>query len=366
MHQYLQLMLSRQFLLLSGFFLLNALISCRAVRPEIEKGFYYWKSNEYGLKDEELNLLKDLQVRKLYIKFFEVHPDVLFDAIPASKTSVHLWNYSSSWNEDSLLVRTMNNLEIVPTVFIKNSALEKLSETGVDSLADNIFFLVDKNFRERIKSMETFAEIQLDCDWTENTKDRYFRLLTAIKNISGKIISCTLRLYPYKYPGKMGIPPVDKVTLMCYNLLNPMESEDQNSILDANELEKYLKGSNDYPVHLDIALPVFSWMQLYQNNQFAGIMDPGNLQLKGAIKNTGGLWYEVQQDIVIGDTYLRIGDKLKLEDVNENTLRDAISLLKKHLELDEKVTVSFFHLDVKNISKINHEKLSGFYTDFGK
>jgi len=359
-------MLSRYFLIFSGFTLLNLFISCSAAKPEVERAFYYWKSNEYSLEKEETNLLRDLQVQKLYLKFFEVHPDIVFDAVPAAKTSVHIWNYSVSQAEDSLLAKTMNNLEIVPTVFIKNTALENISEAGIDSLADNINFLVNKYFKERIKSGAKLNEIQLDCDWTAGTKDRYFRLLTTTKKLSGKLISCTLRLYPFRYPEKMGIPPVDRVTLMCYNLLNPLESDSKNSILDTRELESYLKGSKDYPIHTDIALPAFSWMQVYQNNQFAGIIDPENPDLQPVIKKVSELWYEVQQDIVIDDLYLRIGDKLKLEDVNEKTLSESITLLKKHLKFDEKVVVSFFHLDTKNLSKFNNEKLSDFYSDFAK
>lgn len=110
-----------------------------------------------------------------------------------------------------------------------------------------------------------FGEIQIDCDWTLKTKVNYFAFLNALKKISHKTISCTLRLYPFKYPEIMGTPPVDKATLMCYNLTKPLESENKNSILDNNELRSYLKNTEKYPIHLDIALPLFSMM--YQNGR---------------------------------------------------------------------------------------------------
>ncbi|MBK7469002.1 MAG: hypothetical protein IPJ43_20660 [Saprospiraceae bacterium] len=61
---------------------------------------------------------------------------------------------------------------------------------------------------------------------------KLFLFPTKLKSISDKEISATLRLYPYKYTDNMGVPPVDKVMLMCYNLLNPLENLKQNSILD--------------------------------------------------------------------------------------------------------------------------------------
>ncbi|WP_338410833.1 hypothetical protein [uncultured Flavobacterium sp.] len=42
---------------------------------------------------------------------------------------------------------------------------------------------------------------------------------------------------------------------MCYNLLNPLVSKKQNSILDVDELSQYLNVTSKYPLHLDIALP---------------------------------------------------------------------------------------------------------------
>ncbi|MEM0544143.1 hypothetical protein WFZ85_16275, partial [Flavobacterium sp. j3] len=93
--------------------------------------------------------------------------------------------------------------------------------------------------------------------------------LKKLKEISKKEISCTLRLYPYKYPDKMGVPPVDKVMIMCYNLINPLENENKNSILDLAELESYLISVPKYHKHIVIAFPIYSWMQVYLNKRFS-------------------------------------------------------------------------------------------------
>jgi hypothetical protein len=187
-----------------------------------------------------------------------------------------------------------------------------------------------------------------------------------LKKLSGKSLSCTLRLYPYKYPNLMGVPPVDKVMLMCYNLIGPFESENENSILSAEELEKYLAGVKKYPLHLDIALPVFSWMQVFHDDNFAGIISEGEIDVKKDLKEIKPLWYEVRADQQVGSVYLREGDKIKFEEVKEETINSAIALLKENIEFSDTLTVTFFHLDETALKKYPYETLDGFYADFSR
>lgn len=333
----------------------------------VQRSFYFWKNNSSFLSPEELNALRDLKNQKLYIKFFEVDKSDAFGTIPIAKTQLRLDDYSHKYyfEQDSLLAKVMLAQEIVPVVFVKNEIFYSITDSSLDALADNMNFLIGKYYNERMgKAGFSYKEIQVDCDWTIKTKDRYFYLLKALKKISGKTLSCTLRLYPYKYPKLMGIPPADKATLMCYNLINPLESEDQNSILDTEELEKYLAGAAVYPLHLDIALPVFSWMQVYQGNSFAGIISAGELDRKSDLKLIKPLWFEVEQDKVAGGLYLREGDKIKFEEVTTQTIDRTISMLKDKIAFDDTLTVTFFHLDGATIKNYSNETLSGFYTDF--
>ncbi len=349
----------------SIFFLLFCcflLISCKNQEIKVERAFYYWKNTAHNLNKEELNYLKTVQAQKLYVKFFEVETDKVYGAIPSAKSQLHIENY---FEHDSALGKTLSNLEIIPTIFVKNEALRHPSKGSLDTLAKNVLFLINKQYKEKIKNSNSgYSEIQIDCDWTAKTKDNYFYLLEAIKKLSGKTISCTLRLYPYKYPDIMGVPPVNKVTLMCYNLISPLGNEDKNSILNNRELESYLRKAKKYPLHVDIALPVFSWMQIYQNNHFAGIINPGENEIK--LKQTKPLWYEVQQDKETDNLYLREGDQIKSEEATAKMIEEAISMLKKHLSFDETITVTLFHLDNMNLKKYNNETLSRFYTDFNK
>lgn len=331
---------------------LSAVVASCSHKPEhVEKAFYYWKNNEYSLDDEEREL-DSLGVKKLYIKFFEVEKDEVMGIIPVAKTDLHFYN-----NEDSL--------KVVPTVYIRNDIFKGTTHSALDSLADNVSFLIDKYMKDyRFERLGKTDEYQMDCDWTISTKDNYFYFLKKIKELSKKQISCTLRLYPYKYPDKMGIPPVDKVMLMCYNLIDPLAKNNKNSILDVEELSAYLDTDAAYPLHLDVALPVYSWVQVYQNDHFRKVLYTDTNNIKNILKPGKRLWYEVKKDTVINDFYMRVGDKVKIEDISTADLHRAIDELKKHIRFAPDITVSLFHLDKEQISRFSHEEIKSFYSRF--
>ncbi len=331
--------------------LMFCLISCKNKIENVERAFYYWKSDSWRIDDAEDSIINNTETKKIYVKFFEVEHNELMGNVPYSKNRVRFYN---------------ENIEIIPTVFIKNEVFTKSSLKDLDLLADNINFLISKITKEEVDDVVKINELQMDCDWTLKTRDNYFYFLKKIKNISNKKISCTLRLYPYKYRDKMGIPPVDSVTLMCYNLLNPLESKKQNSILDVDELSKYLNVSSKYPLHLDVALPIYSWIQVYQNNQFKGVVyNDIEYVIKNATK-IEPLWFEMNADITIDNYYLRVGDKLKYEEIDKQTIHKAIEILKKNIDFDQTTTVTLFHLDDSQLKKYSNEEISNFYTAFSK
>ena len=154
--------------------------------------------------------------------------------------------------------------------------------------------------------------------------------------------------------------------LMCYNLLNPLENPKQNSILDVEELSKYLNVSSKYPLHLDVALPIYSWMQLYQNNQFQNVLYNNHDYLLKNMKKIDNLWYEVTEDVSVDNNYIRVGDKIKYEEVSKETINKAIKLLRKNIDFDPFTTVTLFHLDNAPLQKYTNEEIISFYTSFTK
>jgi hypothetical protein len=320
----------------------------------VERAFYFWKNKVYRFSNKEDTLLKKLKIKKIYIKFFEVEKDKVMGSIPVAKSEFH--NYG------------VTNIIFVPTVYIRNEVFIKTSNESLDTLANNINFLILKKLKTNFgyNGSNSISEFQIDCDWTIKSKENYFYFLKKLKEISKKKISCTLRLYPYKYPDKMGVPPVDKATLMCYNLINPLENKNKNSILDLDELSSYLNSKQEYPIHLDVALPIYSWMQVYQNNHFSKIIYDPNTDIKNNLEQESKLWFTVKRDTLIDDCYLRIGDKVKLEEMDAENIGKAIVLIKKKVRFDKNTTITLFHLEENHLKKYSNEELASFYTDFSK
>ena len=321
----------------------------------VERAFYYWQSGN-SLSYETESKMNTNKVSKVYVKFFEIDYSEAMGNFPYDK----LYDYGT-------LFERSQDVLIVPTIFIKNEIFKYNSDKDLDKLADNIVFLINKRYEERFEKNKSYKELQIDCDWTLSTKEKYFYLLKKIKEISKKQLSCTLRLYPFKYKEKMGIPPVDKVMLMCYNLVRPLTNSDKNSILDLEELTSYLNEKRNYPIHLDVALPVFSWAQLYQNNHFQKLISTSSKELESFAKKTKPMWYEVTKDTSMGwSAYYRIADQIKYEEVSAKTIQDAIEIIKKNVPLESTTTIALYDLDDYTFMKYNDEEISSFYNNFTK
>jgi hypothetical protein len=333
------------------------LFSCKKEHKvqQVERAFYYWKSAN-SLNTGTENKLTANKITKVFVKFFEVDYIDAMGNYPYDKLN----NYGSMFENE-------HGISIVPTIFIKNEIFKYNSEKDLDALSDNIVFLINKRCKEKFEKVTVANEIQIDCDWTKSTKDKYFYLLRKIKELSKKEISCTLRLYPYKYPEIMGVPPVDKAMLMCYNLIKPLTKSNKNSILDINELKAYLNESKSYPIHLDVALPIFSWSQLYQNNHFQKLIDINSAELKNFTKNIRPMWYEVTKDTSFyWNNYYRVGDQIKCEEVSTATLNEAITIIKNNVSFDSQTTIALFDLDDHTFTRYKDEEISNFYTAFSK
>lgn len=325
--------------------------ACKQHPEKINRSIYYWKNSIWYLQDEERNFLHDHHMQTMYVKYFEVYYDENMGAVPSAKT------YLSLYDNDSI--------SIVPVVYIRNEIFKNMHDSEYQTLANNIVFLIDKYSRERFSSRKVESEIQIDCDWTLNTKEKYFTLLKLIKQEAKRKLSCTLRLYPYKYDQQMGVPPVDQAVLMCYNLMNPLEHKNKNSILDIDELKKYLNRDATYPLPLSVALPTFSWMQLYQLNQFKQLIHQHYSELMPVLKaDKKEMWYQVVRDTVLEDVYLRQGDKIKAEAVSMEELTKAIELISDEIHSKEELNVILYHLDANQLKPYSHENVEHLYNDF--
>jgi len=329
------------------------------------KAFYYWKNYDGFWYDSET--LDTLQVRKLYVKYFEVDYDPDLGPIPVSKTELTISRTEWDYEKDKEVLSSNARLNIVPTVFILNSVFK---EPGLKTreMAKDILFLISKKHQENMQGFSSPKEIQIDCDWTESTKKVYMRFLRELKqemkkkqSLENTQLSATLRLYAYKFPDRMGVLPVDRAMLMCYNLLTPRESGKRNSILDLEELKKYLIGADAYPIPLDVALPTYSNVQVFQNKQFKSLFYKEDSTFLSYLKPLKPPFYLISKDTLVDEVYLRKGDRLKVERVSAKQIREAIDIINREVYFEDRPTMALFHLDSDELRKYTHEELVGFY-----
>ncbi len=330
-------------------------VSC-SHKTEVTRGFYAWQSH-YDVDDvKNQKLFQAFAGERLYLKMFEVTYDAKAGPIPISKTNVKLHD------------EFMSTAELVPCVFIENDVLSKINPLQLKELADNIIFLVDKYINEELfestASNKNYNEIQLDCDWSKGNQEIYFDLIKLIKEKSQKPVSCTMRLYPYKYRDQMGTPPVDRIMLLCYNLLNPTKNTDKNSILEIEELKKYIDFDTPYPVPVDVGLPAYSSGYRFDQQRFSGIFHEVPKGFEDiALATKDKLHFIVKKDTTINNKFFQKGERIKIERVSESDLLEAAQLVSNHLK-QSKMNVVIYHLDHEELNQYNHEVLDSVFNIF--
>jgi hypothetical protein len=311
------------------------LAACSGKKTVRENGVYFWKTT-YHLQPEEMVFIAEHHIRKLYLRLFDVDIDEKRGGvIPIGRVEF----------ADTLLP----NLEYIPVVYITNKALVSCRSTAIDTLAENIFKQVGYIC---LHSNLQYRELQIDCDWTDATRDKYFALLGRLKKLlGGKALSATIRLHQVKYSARTGIPPVDKGVLMFYNMDKVDAVKTRNSILNTPLGLSYLT-SKKYPLPLDLALPVFEWTLQFRDNQLlaihSGLHAPA-LADKGRYQPVGPGYYRVVNGHFTLGSYLRHNDLLRFESVTPADLEQAVAALGK-LDLTFN-NVLLFHLDTTHIHR---------------
>ena len=305
--------------------------------------FYFWKT-VYEQNTVEKQYFDSLGCKKLYIRIMDVDGG---DNGPVPVSPI------------SFKQALSNEVQLVPVVFIVNEVLKAQTKKQLDDLAGKIVHYVKGKVQQSGKI--TFDEIQIDCDWTRTTRDNYFYLLQRIKanaSLKNKQLSATLRLHQLKNQKSSGVPPVNRVMLMCYNMGNLRKYGTQNSILEQDELEKYL-GDNltRYPMPIDVGLPLFSWAVVFRQKQYIGIakrLKITSLNNKNLFKANGNALYTLLDDMpALG---LKRGDEIRWEDIPAEKLQAAASYIEQYISADT-VNIIYFHLDQQTLKPYTYESL---------
>ena len=305
------------------------LISCNQHRDKAIS-FYYWRTG-FHLDSSERETLAYNQVSTLYVRYFDIDFTEQ-DSVPKLVSPIHF---------DSASLNT----GIIPVVFIKNRTFEKLDSAGVIDLAQQV--------NDRVKMINQAQgihpmDIQFDCDWTERTRDRYFIYLKQFKQLANTKVAATIRLHQIKYREKTGIPPVDQGVLMYYNM-GDIGPGKLNSIYDKAIADKYISYLHYYPLHLDIALPIFSWGIQIREGKVVKLLNKMNFN---SFQNDSNFikkdnWFLVKHACFLGGYYFRENDQVKIEYVSKDDLLGMASTIKKYTnhKIDHLI---FYDLDKEN------------------
>jgi hypothetical protein len=351
-------------------FFLFSFMHC-STNQENYRAFYYWKTN-FALSETEKQLSNDFGVKTFYIRFFDVDWSTMRnEAVPVG--------ILNTWNSQRFPDK------FVPCVFITNTVLLKSSQEQLDTLAKRIHVKVNEIAESLVSNQQwspdsawvvknglvkqNWHEIQIDCDWTEKSKENYFYFLKRIKELSnGKQISVTLRLWQLKYQEKAGIPPADRVMLMCYSTGNPGEYQIENSIATFDAIKPYIQGQ-EYSIPVDFALPIYSWAVLFRNKKYKGILR--NLDMHTVQNDTVGYQslnkslFRFKSDTVIGNDYIRFGDEIRLESLSEKDMKKLVKWLAGSSLFTKGSTVSFFAWDTLYIQNYGKENIQKYFDGFG-
>ena len=311
------------------------------------RGFYYWKS-VFKLSDAEKITMDSLKVSTLYLKCFDVD-----------------WNENSNQPNPVAQVRIIDTsylqkINVVPVVFITNECILKLDSSQSNVLAEKIYKLV-KQITTNC-NLENINELQIDCDWTASTREKYFSILKRIKNLAAPLsISATIRLHQVKYTSRVGIPPVDRGLLMCYNMGNLKDPATNNSIIEASELKKYIGNLSNYSLPLDVAFPLFDWKVLFRNNTYTGLIQNLNDSslIDTFIKNDNKRYVFLRDTTILGYSFKK-DDVLRSENSDYNSIIATAKLVNERLS-QSNLRVSLYHLDSITLSKYSFHEMENIF-----
>jgi len=317
-----------------------------------EYSFYHW-STAYHPNEITNELISRGGTFKEYVRFFD---------LTVNKNSDKVYPVATVQFDENLKLLAQ---EIIPVVYISNEVFlhKDGNKKNLTKLAQNTAAKIKRIQNKHLIGKVAIKQIQIDCDWTDSTKDNFFEFLIALKKqLPGYIISSTLRLHQVKFKERTGVPPVDKVVLMAYNVGDLGNVQEINSIISNKVTAQYLDQLEDYPLPYDVALPLFEWGVLYRDGKLKGLLrdlTPSLLEsafAKAEEENT----YKATSDSYINEIFIYKGDDLRVETVNKDKLQELASMIKEASGSNSDYETIFYHINSSLTSKFSSDELSSF------
>jgi len=326
---------------------LCTLICCKH-NEDPKAAFYYWKT-EFQTNSGQKDLLNKAGNKSLYLRFFDVN-----------------WDEQKQNARSNAIVRInqdLAGLQVTPVIFITNRVFEHVTASDVDNLAKKCNVLISAL---AAKASCSYQAVQIDCDWTDGTRDKYFSFLKSFKIYNRHHLQATIRLHQVKYRERTGIPPVDKGVLMFYNMGKITADGTANSIYNERDAARYLGRLGSYPLPVDVALPLFSWVIQSRNGRVIQIYSKIS---HNALENQ--LYFEAVKDgyrarrsFFLKGVYIKENDTFKPEETNLEVLEKAADQLSGQLPILKNRTIIYYELANINLSEFTSEALNKVTNNF--
>lgn len=322
-------------------------VAVKSIAPHIEtNAIYYWKTI-YDLNDSELVFLKEHDVKRIYIRYFDVGLDNnwLGDQLSVIPTATTIFKQTPP-----------QAMEVVPTVYVTLDAMRNMNGNEAEYANKIVTRILAMTKRHNIPNVH---EVQFDGDWTKTTQDSYFRLCSVARDSlhsQGIALSSTIRLH--QITGSP--PPVDRGVLMLYNTGALYNATTENSILNYNDVEPYLSYSPAYDMHWDFAYPTFAWGVWFRDGKFKAIIRKTDFSDKTLYQTQRNGTYRVVKDHYLESHELHRGDIIRPENSDYDEIMKVKNFVESQLGRGEYSSI-LYHIDSENLSKYTSDEIENIY-----
>lgn len=227
------------------------LVSCRKDEAKTSmRSVYYW-STTLNMDSTKTAFIKKNSISRMYLRYFDVVDDEAGRAMPNATLS--------------FATKVPQGIDIVPTVFVMPECLRQDRHHLAQLIVRRVMQMSQTN------DVYNVREIQIDCDWTQSTRQLYYDFMKAMLDechSQGLQLSSTIRLHQLSQLP----PPADRGVLMMYNTGDATNIKCHKPILDMRHAAPYLKYIAQYGLPLSTAYPIFAWRILFRGGRFVGFV----------------------------------------------------------------------------------------------
>lgn len=319
-----------------------------AVRQDCN-AVYYWKTR-FALSGADTAFLRQHDVGRVYLRLFDV--DVQTDPLQGGDPVIPVGT--------AVFDGTMpDSLDVVPVVFITVRAMEKMMDLSAEDyyagrIVTRILNMADYH------GLGPLREVQLDCDWTESTQQAFYRLCSEARRLLDErevMLSATIRLHQLRQDP----PPVDRGVLMLYNTGAVTLPGTGNSIIDVDDVRRYLGGNPvRYALPLDFAYPTYGWGVWFRGREFMGLLHHTDYGDATRYVPDGDGMLRVRCEHVLEGHLLRVGDRIRPESSPFASVLSVKRMVDDAFP-DQPHSNILYHLDSTNLSKYTPDEIRSLY-----